>query len=208
MPKNGIFGCLMSLADALFTTTQQRILGLLFGQPEQSFYTNQLIMLTGSGSGAVQRELRRLETSQLVIVKRIGNQRHYQANSQSPIFPELHGLMIKTVALVEPIRESLAKLAPRVQLAIIYGSVAAGTDKAGSDIDIMLAADNTTLEEVYSALDATEKRLGRKINPTLYTVAEFQARKTALNPFLTNVLNGKHIVLITQDKENVAPGAG
>jgi predicted transcriptional regulator len=88
-----------SLADALFTTTQQRVLALLFGQPDRSFYASELIVRTGSGSGAVQRELKRLASSGLVTLKRIGNQKHYQANPASPVFEELHGLVKKTVAL-------------------------------------------------------------------------------------------------------------
>ena len=105
-----------SLADALFTTTQQRVLALLFGQPNRSFYASEMIERTGSGSGAVQRELKRLASSGLVTVKPIGNQRHYQANPASPVFEELCGLVKKTLALAEPIGESLAPLVDRVRL--------------------------------------------------------------------------------------------
>jgi hypothetical protein len=107
-------GASISLADTLFTTTQQRVLALLFGQPNRSFYASEMIERTGSGSGAVQRELKRLASSGLVTVKRIGNQRHYQANPDAPIFEELRGMVKKTVALTEPIRESLAPLADRM----------------------------------------------------------------------------------------------
>ena len=92
-----------SLADALFTTTQQRVLALLFGQPHRSFFTSQLIELTGSGSGAVQRELQRLASSRLVNVTSVGTQKQYQANPNSPIYQELIGIVRKTIALVEPI---------------------------------------------------------------------------------------------------------
>jgi predicted transcriptional regulator len=94
------------MADALFTTTRQRVLGLLFGQPARSFYASELIELTGSGSGAVQRELQRLASSGLVTLKRIGNQKHYQANPEAPVYAELRGLVLKTVAFVEPIRRT------------------------------------------------------------------------------------------------------
>ena len=86
-----------SLADALFTATQQRVLGLLFGEPDRSFYTSELIDRIGAGSGAVQRELKRLAESGLVTVKRIGNQKHYQANPDSPVYVELCGLVQKAV---------------------------------------------------------------------------------------------------------------
>ena len=190
-----------SLADALFTTTQQRVLALLFGQPNRSFYASEMIERTGSGSGAVQRELKRLASSGLATVKSIGNQRHYQANPASPVFEELCGLVRKTVALAEPIRESLAPLANRVRLALLYGSVAKGTDTARSDIDVLIVAEGITLEDVYSALDPVEKELGRKISPTLYTREEFARRKAANNPFLTRVLAGEHMVLIGNEHE-------
>ncbi|WP_456372258.1 winged helix-turn-helix domain-containing protein, partial [Thiolapillus sp.] len=103
-----------NLADALFTATQQRVLALLFGEPGRSFYTYELIDRIGAGSGAVQRELKRLAESGLVTVKRIGNQKHYQANPDSPVFEELCGLVRKTVGLAGPIREALEPLADRV----------------------------------------------------------------------------------------------
>ena len=101
-----------SLADALFSTTQQRVLALLFGQPGRSFYATELIGLTSAGSGAVQRELARLEQSGLVTVRRLGAQKHYQANPDSPLFAELCSIMRKTVAVAEPLKEVLAPLAP------------------------------------------------------------------------------------------------
>ena len=185
-----------SLADALFTTTQQRVLALLFGQTARSFYASELIERTGSGSGAVQRELKRLTSSGLVTVKRIGNQKHYQANRDSPVMVELCNLVKKTVALADPIREGLTPLADHIKLALLYGSVVKGTDTATSDIDLLIVADGITLEDIYSTLAPVEVDLDRKISPTLYTPREFVDRKTSGNPFLTRVLTGEHLVLI------------
>ncbi len=184
------------LADALFTATQQRVLALLFGEPGCSFYTSELIDHIGAGSGAVQRELKRLAESGLVTVKRIGNQKHYQANPDSPVFEELCSLVRKTVGLAGPIREALEPLADRVQFATIYGSVAKRAETAASDIDLLIVADDITLEEIYRALAPVENSLGRKINPTLYTSKEFKDRKASGNPFLSRVLSGDHIVLM------------
>src|SRR3989337_2096874 len=86
-----------SLADAIFSTTQQRVLGRIFGQPDRSFYATELIAMTGAGSGAVQRELARLEQSGLVTVHRVGTQKHYQANPESPLYHELCGIARKTI---------------------------------------------------------------------------------------------------------------
>ena len=187
------------LADALFTTTQQRVLALLFGQPARSFFASELIRLTGSGSGAVQRELKRLESSGLVTVKHIGRQKHFQANPDCPVFDELCAMVRKTVAMVEPIRKALAPLADRVALALIYGSVAKGEDIASSDIDLLVVADELMLEALFKALAPVEANLARKINPTLYTLAEFESRRAAGNPFLTRVFEGEHIVLVGEE---------
>ena len=194
-----------SLADALFTTTQQRVLSLLFGQPSRSFFASELIELTGSGSGAVQRELQRLVSSGLVTVTRVGRQKHHQANPDSPVFEELHGLVLKTVAMAEPIRQALESLDQRIALALVYGSVAKGTDTAASDIDLLVVSDQVMLEDIYSALAPVETKLGRKFAPTLYTTREFAERKASGSAFLTRVLADEHTVLIgTEDEPSAA----
>ncbi|MGB5814333.1 MAG: nucleotidyltransferase domain-containing protein [Thermoanaerobaculia bacterium] len=190
-----------SLADALFTTTQQRVLALLFGQPARSFFATELIELTGSGSGAVQRELKRLTSSGLITVTPIGKQKHYQANPDSPVFAELRGLVLKTVALVEPIRQALERLADRITLALLYGSVVKGTDTAASDIDLLIVAEGVTLEDIYTVLAPVEAGLDRKISPALYTPQEFVERKESNSAFLTRVLSGEHLVLIGGEDE-------
>src|SRR3979490_2517667 len=97
----------VSMSDALFSKVQQRVLALIFAHPERSFYTSEIVRSVHSGTGAVERELSRLRRSGLVSVERIGNQKHYRANPQSPIFEELQSLVLKTVALTEPLRKPL-----------------------------------------------------------------------------------------------------
>jgi predicted nucleotidyltransferase len=185
-----------SLADALFTKTQQRVLALLFGQPQRSFFATEVIGLAGAGSGAVQRELKRLTESGLLNATRVGNQRHYQAAENSPLFAPLREIVLKTSGLAEPLREALAPLSRRIEAACVYGSIASGTDTAQSDIDLLVVADDLSLEELYGALAHVEKRLARPVNPTLYSLAEFRKRKRAGNAFLTKVLNGRTLELI------------
>lgn len=185
-----------AMADALFTSTQQRVLGFLFGQPDRSFFVTELVALAESGRGAVQRELERLAESGLVVVSKVGNQKHYQANKGSPLFEELRSIISKTVGLQEPLRAALDPLADRISLAIIYGSIAKGREKAASDVDLLIVADALTLEEVYAVLAPVEKVLDRRINPTLYTSKEFRQRRKAKNPFLTRVLDGQLITLL------------
>jgi predicted transcriptional regulator len=102
-----------SVADALFTSTQQRVLSLLFGQPSRSYYATELIGLAGVGSGAVQRELARLVGSGLVTVRPIGNQKHYQADPNSPLFHDLCSIAQKAMRLAEPRRDARAETSPR-----------------------------------------------------------------------------------------------
>jgi predicted nucleotidyltransferase len=199
MPKLGIFMPNMGrksstapahagLADALFSGTRQRLLGLLFGQPSRSFYATELIGLAGIGSGAVQRELANLAQSGLVTVRAVGNQKHYQANPESPIFEELRGITEKTVGLAEPLREALAPLAPQIHAAFVYGSIAKRTDTSASDVDLMLLSDQVSYADTFAALEGASSRLGRKVNPTILTSNEFYKRVKAEESFLTRVL--------------------
>jgi hypothetical protein len=174
-------------ADALFTKTQQRVLAVLFGQPQRSFYANEIIGLAESGSGAVQRELARLESAALVTVRRIGNQKHYQANSAAPIFAELRAIVVKTFGAADVVRLALAPL-PSIELAFIYGSIAKGTDHAGSDIDLMIIGTLLSNTQLLDALMPASEQLGRAINPTLYSPAEFAQRLIAGKSFISRVL--------------------
>lgn len=184
------------LADALFSGTKQRVLGLLFGQPSRSFYATELIGLAGSGSGAVQRELANLAQSGLVTVRAVGNQKHYRANTDSPIFAELCGIAQKTVGLAEPLREALAPLAQQIIAAFVYGSVAKKTDTAGSDIDLMLLSDELSYGDTFTALEAASGTLGRTVNPTILTRRQFAKRVKAQESFLTRVLEQPKVWII------------
>ena len=185
-----------SLVDALFFGTQQKVLAWLFGQPGRSFYATELIGLANAGSGAVQRELARLAQSGLVTARAVGNQKHYQANPESPIFAELCGIVQKTVGLAEPLRDALAPLAPRIRAAFVYGSVAKRQDTAASDIDLMLISDDVAYGDLYAALETLSTRLGRTVNPTLYTAQELAKRVKRKEAFVTRVLAQPKIWLI------------
>lgn len=176
------------LADALFTQTQQRVLGLLFGQPQRRFTVSELIASTGAGSGAVQRELAKLLGSGLLTQQRSGNQKHYQANAHAPIHAELVAIMHKTVGLVEPLRAAMAVLADRISAAFVYGSVAKGSDTASSDIDLMILSDTLGYGEVMAVLHALAEQLGRQVNPTIYSHEEFDRRMREGNSFLARVM--------------------
>jgi len=191
----------LSAADALFTTTQQRVLGLLFGDPDRSFFANELIGLTGSGSGAVQRELARLEASGLVRTEWVGNRKHFQANKESPVFYGLWDIIQKTVGLAGPLKNALHPLAGDIRAAFVFGSVAKRQESAGSDIDLFVVSDTVGYAELFGKLESASVQLGRPINPTVLTVAEFQQRLADGRSFVKRVMAQPKIWLIGSDSE-------
>lgn len=185
-----------SLGEVLFGKTQRRVLGLLFGDPERSYFANEIVRHAGSGIGAVHRELAALEASGLVSATRVGNQKHYRANRASPIFEELRGIVLKTFGVAGLLREALAPLAAKITAAFIYGSVAKATDTARSDIDVMVIGDRVSYSQLLEALTAAERRLGRKVNPTVYSQAVLHQRLAGGNAFATRVIAGPKIFVI------------
>jgi predicted nucleotidyltransferase len=186
-PNMGMTMEAISLSNALFSKVQQRVLALIFGQPERSFYTSEIVRNVHSGTGAVERELSRLLRSGLVSVERIGNQKHYRANHQSPIFSELHGLVIKTVALTEPLRKSLDLYSDKIKAAFVYGSVAKGTDTAHSDIDLMIIGDELSYSELYASLHDVEDTLCRKVSPTFLSLKNWRRKVSEKGSFISKI---------------------
>ena len=191
----------VGVADALFTKVQQRVLGVLFGNPDRSFYANEVIALAKTGTGAVQRELARLQSSGLVTVTDIGRQKHYQANRAAPVFEELRGLVLKTVGLVDVLRAALAPLEDRILAAFVYGSVAKGRDSATSDIDLMVISETLTYAELFGTLEWAAERLGRAVSPTVYSRAELDRRFREGNSFVCRVLAQGKIWVIGSDDD-------
>jgi predicted nucleotidyltransferase len=191
----------ISISNALFSKVQQRVLALIFGQPERSFYTSEIMRNVRSGTGAVERELSRLQRSGLVSVERIGNQKHYRANPQSPIFAELQSLVIKTVALTEPLRKSLEPFSDKIRAAFVYGSVARGTDTAHSDIDLMVIGDELSYSELYAALQDVEDALRRKVSPTFLSLRDWRRKTSEKGSFLSKVNASPKIFVFGSEKD-------
>jgi len=184
------------VADALFSKVQQRVLGVLFGSPDRSFYANEIIGLAQSGTGAVQRELARLEAAGLVTTTRVGKQKHYQANTGSPLYEELRGLARKTFGLTDVLRAALRPIAYDIAAAFVYGSIAKGLDTATSDIDVLVVSDRVSYSELFALLEAVAAKLGRKIATTIYSADEFRARVKSRNSFMIRILEQPKLWLI------------
>jgi predicted nucleotidyltransferase len=190
-----------SLGDALFTKTQRQILGLLFGHSDKSFYAKEIVRFAGVGVGGVQRELEKLTSAGLLTIENIGNQKHYQANEKSPIFAELQQIVKKTFGLADVLRDALAGCQASIDLAFIYGSVAKKTDRAGSDIDILLVSDQLSYSEALELFATIEPSVGRPVNPTIYNLKEFQMKISSDNSFVTRVIRQPKIFLIGSEDD-------
>lgn len=186
----------VSLADALFTRTQQKILGVLFGNPDRMLHTAEIIRMAKTGSGAAQRELARMNDSGLLSASIAGNSTFYQANRESPVFEELATIVAKTVGLAEPLREALRPLVSSIRAAFVFGSVAKRQDRAQSDIDVMIVSDELTYADVFKRIEPLNEWLGRTVNPTIYTRDEYARRLRENNAFLTRVNAQQKIWLI------------
>lgn len=184
------------LADALFSRTQQRVIGLLFGTPERSFYLNEVTRLAGMGIGTVQRELESMAAAGLLTVRKVGNQKHFQANRESPIFNELRGIALKTFGVGDVLREALKGVVDRIETAFVYGSLAKGTDRADSDIDVLIVSERLTYPEAIDLFASAEKRVGRKIHPVIYKAAELRRKLADDNGFLRRIMEQPTVALI------------
>ncbi len=190
------------MSDALFSKVQQRVLGLIFGQLELDFNTNEIIRLTQSGAGAVQRELEKLAADGLVIVKQVGNQKRYQANKTTPLYDEIRGIVLKTFGLADILKNTLKSLfAKHVIFAFIYGSIAKQQETSQSDIDLMLIGDDLTYADIFKLLQKAEKQLGRTINPTFYSPSDWKRKNKEHNNFINQIIKQPKIFLEGNDHE-------
>jgi predicted nucleotidyltransferase len=183
------------VATKLFARLTRELLALLYADPERSLYLRELVRLTGASPGAVQREVGELTKARLLVRSRRGRQVFYQANRSTPAFAELRGLLEKTMGTADVLRAALAPLADRIEAAALFGSVVAGASGPTSDIDLLVIG-SAEFAEVTDALAAAEARLGREINPMVYTRTEFRRRLSQGGHFATSVLRAPRMPLI------------
>ncbi len=188
----------MSLGTALFPERRSRVFKWLFGMPERSFHLNELLRLTQLGSASLQQELKSLTEAGLVCAERVGNLRRFRANPNSPVYAELVSLTRKTVGLKWPLAQALMPLRAQLTGAWVYGSVAQQTDGAGSDVDVMLVGNGLLLSQVLTCLAPVEIELGRKVNPTCYSVQEFESRKNDPGSFVSKVFQKQVLDLLDE----------
>ncbi|MBU1206815.1 MAG: nucleotidyltransferase domain-containing protein [Proteobacteria bacterium] len=196
----------MDLSAALFGKTRRAVLALFYTNPDESFYLRQAIRAIGLGQGTVQRELTRLTEAGLLVRFVKGHQVYYQANRQSPIFSEMKSLIVKTAGVGDILRVALNDFLDRILLAFIYGSLAAETHKATSDVDLMVVGD-LSFAEIAAALHPAQEKLSREVNPTVYSIAEFRKKLQTGHHFINTVIREPKIFLIGDEGELKKLGA-
>jgi DNA-binding transcriptional ArsR family regulator len=173
--------------DALLPKTRQGILAAMLVQPHKAWYVSELARRMKVPSSSLQRELQDLTSAGILKSHRQGRMAYYQANADSPLFPDLRGLLLKTAGLVDVLADALKPLAAKLRLVFVYGSIATGTERSDSDIDLMVIGAISPLD-LALPLRRARQLLGRDINPTVYTPAEFGRKRIAKDNFLTQVL--------------------
>jgi predicted nucleotidyltransferase len=189
------------IGAALFGATRQAVLRLLFGHADRRFYQRQIIRSLQLGSGAVQRELEQLVASGILTRTTEGRQTYFQANRGCPVFEELRGLVRKTFGVAQVLQDGLSAVAGRVRIAFIYGSVAAGSERADSDVDVMVIGDRLSLDDVVGALGESQRELAREVNPSVYRTEEFCRKLAQGQHFLVSVVSGPKIFLVGDENE-------
>lgn len=188
-----------SLASTLLPEHRRRILGLLLLRPDEAMHGREIARRTGLPAGSAARELNRLATVGLLVREKSGNQQLYRANRKSPVFAEVAGILRKTSGLVDVLKGALAPATGKLRVAFVYGSMASGRAVAASDVDVMLIG-KLGFGEASRLLGPAEKLLGREVNPTVFSIAEFK-RRAVTEAFLHDVLSKPRIFVIGSDDE-------
>jgi predicted nucleotidyltransferase len=183
-----------NVLDALFPTVRAGVLSAALLQPEHWWFLTEMAEYLGVTPSSLQRELESLVRAGLLQRRRDGRRTYFKANADSPVFPELRGLINKTAGIVPALRDALGKFGDRIKLALLYGSIARGGEHAGSDVDLMVVGRLQQID-LLPSLRKLESRFRREVNVTLFSPEEFHRKQALKDHFLSTVLKGRTIPL-------------
>ncbi len=188
------------ISAALFPGTKRKILALFFLNPDQEYYFSEVVRLTGTRQGVIQRELKSLTDAEILTSEKRGRQKFYAVNRKHPIFQDLRNIIFKTYGVIGKIREALDPAGGQIKVAFVYGSFARGEEVSSSDLDLFVIG-NIGLDDLVSALSSVEQAIGREINPTLFSAAEFKKKWSEKNHFIRSVANAEKEFIIGSEDE-------
>ncbi len=188
------------MVTVLFPGTKRKILALFFLNPDQEYYFSEVVRLTGTRQGVIQRELKNLTEAGILTSEKRGRQKFYTVNRKHPIFRDLRNIIFKTFGVIGQIREALEPMAKKIKVAFVYGSFARGEEVADSDIDLFIIG-KAPLDEIVSELTKVEKAIGREINPSLFSKTEFKKKYSQKNHFIRSMAKTeKEFIIGTEDE--------
>lgn len=197
---------LLDAASLLFGEYRRRVLALLLLRPEESRHVRDIARELGKPPGTLLRELNALAKAGVLQRRRVGNQVHFQADAASPIYEDLRNILKKTVGIADVLREALAPLAAKIDTAFVYGSVARGDERPGSDLDLMIVG-QVSFADVVAALAPAQETLRREVNPNVFPALEFRKKTAAGEPFLKRVLAERKIFIVGNADDVGKPAA-
>lgn len=188
----------MTLLDIVSSRRKAEVLRLLFGVEPKEVYLRDLARQAGLALRTVQQELAKLGSAGLVTSRRDGNRLYYQANRKSPVYGDLRNIVLKTAGLADVLRTALH--GADVELAFVFGSIAAGSAQSESDLDLLVIGP-LGLRRLTKALHGTALKLGREINPHVLTRGEFASRKRSGDHFISSLLASPRLFIIGTEDE-------
>lgn len=188
------------MLDALLPRIRQRVLAATVLLPDRWWFMAELARHLGVRASSLQRELPALVKAGILRERRDGRQVYYRVDPACPLLPDLRGLLVKTIGLTDLLRHALAPLAERIEVAVVYGSMARGDTTSTSDVDLLVVGD-VSLAALSSALDPVETSLSREVNPTVYSKLEFVRKVAAGHHLLKGILSGPRLVIVGGERE-------
>jgi len=188
------------LSSLIFSEYRKRILGLLLLNPESSYHVRELARLTDTAAGTLHKELSKLTAGGILQSKKVGNQVHYSANVQCPIFNELASILRKTSGLVDVLANALSIVENQIKFAFVFGSIARGEQQENSDVDVMIVGD-LGFGDAVQCLHSAQSTLQREINPVVYSVDEFNRRIKNDDSFIKEVLVKPKLFIMGSEHE-------
>jgi predicted nucleotidyltransferase/DNA-binding HxlR family transcriptional regulator len=191
------------LAELLSSRARAEIFRLLFSGAGDELHVREIERRSGLNDSTLRQELRKLVRLDLVRSRRDSNRVYYRAKTENPLYPEIRNLVLKTSGLADALKSALVD--KRIRVAFVFGSIARGEEKAGSDVDLMVIG-QLGLRDLSRLLSGIEEKIGREVNPHVLREEEFRKRVRAKEHFVSRVMQSSKIFIIGSHHELEAMG--
>jgi predicted nucleotidyltransferase len=186
------------LAELLSSRARAEIFRLLFGGTGEELHVREIERRSGLNDSTLRQELRKLVRLDLVHSRKDSNRLYYRAKNENPLYPEIHNLVLKTSGLADVLKHALRD--KRIRVAFVFGSIARGEEKSGSDVDLMVIG-QLGLRDLSRLLSGIEEKIGREVNPHVSHEDEFRKRIRTKEHFVSSVMESPKIFVIGSQDE-------